>query len=194
MELIERKLLCPAVIESPVIHDRDGEPQPINQAFNPEEIYLQAVKYALAQGRTRILLYASQTRTSSPVQVIRKNRRSTPGRRHQHRGNLPEPLHQAEKGNTGPIPGLSQRIGAGQLHGADRGDRPASRGLHYHWPPHSLGEHHHPDDRPGTPDPRGEGGLPGAGIHRAARHERKSFTTGGSTHRSPNRRRPSGKE
>ena len=72
MELIERKLLCPAVIESPVIHDRNGEPQPINQAFNPEEIYLQAVKYALAQGRTRILLYASQTRTSSPVQVIRK--------------------------------------------------------------------------------------------------------------------------
>ncbi len=72
MELIERKLLCPAVIESPVIHDRNGEPQPINQAYNPEEIYLQAVKYALAQGRTRILLYASQTRTNSPVQVIRK--------------------------------------------------------------------------------------------------------------------------
>ena len=72
MELIERKLLCPAVIESPVIHDHSGEPQPINQAYNPEEIYLQVVKYALAQGRTRILLYASQTRTNSPVQVIRK--------------------------------------------------------------------------------------------------------------------------
>ena len=72
MELIRMKLLCPAVIESPVIHDRNGEIQPINQASNPEHIYHQAVRYALAQGRTRVILYASQTRTSTPMQVIRK--------------------------------------------------------------------------------------------------------------------------
>ena len=72
MELIEKKLLCPAVIESPVIYDRRGNPQPISRADNPEEIYHQAVRYALARGRSRILLYASQTRSASPLQVIRK--------------------------------------------------------------------------------------------------------------------------
>ena len=72
MELIKLKHLCPALIESPVIYDRDGNPQPINRASNPETIYHQAVRYALAQGRTRILLYASQTQDSSPRQVIRK--------------------------------------------------------------------------------------------------------------------------
>ncbi len=72
MELIKRGLLCPAVIESPVVCDRSGAPQPINQASNPDEIYHQAVRYALAQGRNRIILYASKTRTASPMQVIRK--------------------------------------------------------------------------------------------------------------------------
>ena len=72
MELIERKLLCPAMIESPVIYDRKGNPQPINQARNPEAIYHQAVRYAVSQGRARILLYASQTGESSPVQVVQK--------------------------------------------------------------------------------------------------------------------------
>ena len=75
MELIERKLLCPAVIESPVVYDRQGNPQTINQAMNPEEIYAQAVRYAIAQGRIRILLYVSQTRKSTPAQVIRKTTR-----------------------------------------------------------------------------------------------------------------------
>ena len=70
MELIDRKLLCPAVIESPVLCEPGGETQPISQAKNPEAIYHQAVRYALAQGRSRILLYASQTRERSPVQVI----------------------------------------------------------------------------------------------------------------------------
>ena len=76
MELIGRKLLCPAVIESPVIYDRTGSPQPINQASNPEQIYHQAVRYALAQGRSRILLYVSQTRTLSPMEVIGKTVRT----------------------------------------------------------------------------------------------------------------------
>ena len=75
MELIERKLLCPAVIESPLVCGPDGAPQPINQASNPEAIYHQAVRYALAQGRSRILLYVSQTQEHSPVQVIRKTTR-----------------------------------------------------------------------------------------------------------------------
>ena len=70
IELIERKLLCPAVIESPVICEPGGEVQPISQAKNPEAIYHQAVRYALGQGRSRILLYVSQTREHSPVQVI----------------------------------------------------------------------------------------------------------------------------
>ena len=75
MELINRKLLCPALIESPVIQDRNGKVQPINQASNPEHIYHQAVRYALAQGRNRIILYVSQTRTSTPMEVIRKTTR-----------------------------------------------------------------------------------------------------------------------
>ena len=72
IELIGMKLLCPAVIESLVVHDRQGEQQRINQARNVDEIYLQAVRYAIGQGRSRILLYASQTQTESPRQVITK--------------------------------------------------------------------------------------------------------------------------
>ena len=72
MELIEAGLLCPVVIESPVVCDQNGNPQPISRASNPEIIYLQAVRYALAQGRNRILLYVSQTRKNSPVEVIRR--------------------------------------------------------------------------------------------------------------------------
>ena len=75
MELIQQKLLCPAVIESPLVCGPDGEPRPINQASNPEEIYHQAVRYALGQGRSRILLYVSQTQEHSPVQVIRRTTR-----------------------------------------------------------------------------------------------------------------------
>lgn len=72
MELIDRGRLCPALIESPVICGPDGENQPVNRARNPEAIYHQAVRYALAQGRSRILLYVSQTREHTPVQVVRR--------------------------------------------------------------------------------------------------------------------------
>ena len=72
MELIEKKLLCPVVIESPVTCDSNGNIQPINQASNPESVYHQAVRYALSQGRTRIVLYVSQTQRHTPLQVIRR--------------------------------------------------------------------------------------------------------------------------
>ena len=71
-DLIDRDVLCRARIESPVVLDHNGEIQPINQASNPENIYLQAIRYAIGKGRTKILLYVSQTRLMSPMQVIRK--------------------------------------------------------------------------------------------------------------------------
>ena len=70
--LIDRRILCSARIESPIILDQNGELQPINQANNPENIYLQAIRYAVAQGRSKILLYVSQTRRSTPLQVMQK--------------------------------------------------------------------------------------------------------------------------
>ena len=70
-ELIERDILCPAVIESPILRDTEGRVQPINQASNLETVYYQAVRYALAQGRTRIILYVSSNQDSTPSQVIR---------------------------------------------------------------------------------------------------------------------------
>lgn len=72
-ELIEtHKALCPALIESPVLHDEDGYPQPISQARNLEYIYLQTIKYAIAQNRSRILLYVSHNNDNSPLQVMDK--------------------------------------------------------------------------------------------------------------------------
>ena len=94
MELIQQKLLCPAVIESPLVCGPDGEPRPINQASNPEEIYHQAVRYALGQGRSRILLYVSQTQEHSPVQVDTEDHPAAPTGRHQRRGSPPEYLGQ----------------------------------------------------------------------------------------------------
>ena len=70
--LIERGILRPAIIESPVIHDSNGHPQPINQAANIEHIYRQAVLYAVANNRSKILLYVSQTPEYTPVQVTRR--------------------------------------------------------------------------------------------------------------------------
>ena len=70
-ELIQRDVLCPAVIESPILHDGQGRLQPINQASNLETIYFQAIQYALAQGRTRIILYVSSNRESTPSEVIK---------------------------------------------------------------------------------------------------------------------------
>ena len=68
-QLIDRKLLRPAVIESPVVHDANGQLQAINQAANIEHIYTQSVLYAIADNRTKIILYVSQTQEYTPVQV-----------------------------------------------------------------------------------------------------------------------------
>ncbi len=69
-ELIDAGILCPALIESPIVHDSNGDPQPISKASNLENIYRQAVRYAIAQGRSKILLYVSQTQEYSPLQII----------------------------------------------------------------------------------------------------------------------------
>ena len=66
-ELIDKGILCPAIIESPIIHDQNGDPQPINRANNIESIYLQAIRYAMGNGRSKILLYVSQTQDHSPT-------------------------------------------------------------------------------------------------------------------------------
>ena len=75
-ELIERDILCHAVIESPIIHDHNGQVQPINRAANLPGIYLQAVRHAIARGRNKILLYASQTREHTPLEIIRQTARA----------------------------------------------------------------------------------------------------------------------
>lgn len=71
-ELIDQGHLCPAIIESPIIHDRNGQPQPINQANNLDQIYRQAVSYAIANGRSKIILYVSGSREFSPLEIITK--------------------------------------------------------------------------------------------------------------------------
>ena len=70
-ELIARKILNPAIIESPVIHDAAGLPQPINQAANIDLIYQHAVEYAIADGRSKIILYVSPTKNQTPSQVMK---------------------------------------------------------------------------------------------------------------------------
>ena len=74
-ELMDLGVLCPAVIESPIILDAQGMPQPLSRASNIDHIYYQAVQYAIAQHRTKILLYVSQTQEYTPSQVIRRIQR-----------------------------------------------------------------------------------------------------------------------
>ena len=70
-ELIDQDRLCPAIIESPLIVDAHGDLQKIGQAKNLPSLYREAVKYAVGQGRTKIILYVSQTPEQTPVQVMR---------------------------------------------------------------------------------------------------------------------------
>ena len=74
MELIERDILCPAVIESPVILGPEGRPQKIGLAGNLPQIYLEAVRYAVAQGRTKIILYVSRTPESTATEIMERTR------------------------------------------------------------------------------------------------------------------------
>ena len=71
-QLIERGLLGPAIIESPIITGPDGLIQPISQANNLPGIYRRSVDYALAQGRTRIVLYVSQTKSHTPSAIMKQ--------------------------------------------------------------------------------------------------------------------------
>lgn len=70
MELIQRGILCPAVIESPAIRGPGGAYQPVNQAANLARIYRDAVRYAVAQGRAKIILYVSQNAGHTPLEVM----------------------------------------------------------------------------------------------------------------------------
>lgn len=69
-ELIDQGVLCPAHIISPIIFSRDGDVQRISQASNLPNIYLEACRHAIANGRTKILLYVSQTPEHTPIQVM----------------------------------------------------------------------------------------------------------------------------
>lgn len=69
-ELIERGVLCPALITSPMVTDSLGAPQPPSAAANLTALYRQAVNYALAQGRRKIILFVSGTRGRTPSAVI----------------------------------------------------------------------------------------------------------------------------
>ena len=68
-ELIDAGKLVPPVIESPAVSDALGEPQPIGRAANLPNIYLQAVRYAIAQGRSKIILFVSGTASATPSQI-----------------------------------------------------------------------------------------------------------------------------
>ena len=68
-ELIEQGRLVPPIVESPAVSDGSGEPQPIGRAANLPNIYLQSVRYAVAQGRNKIILFVSGTANATPSQV-----------------------------------------------------------------------------------------------------------------------------
>ena len=70
MELIRRGILCPAIIESPVIRGPGGAYRPVNQAANLARIYRDAVRYAVAQGRAKIILYVSQNADRTPLEIM----------------------------------------------------------------------------------------------------------------------------
>ena len=69
-DLIDRGVLCPADVRAPLIQDRSGRIQKIGQASNLPEIYLEAVRHAIANGRSKILLYVSQTAEQPPAKVM----------------------------------------------------------------------------------------------------------------------------
>lgn len=69
-QLIERGLICPARIESPLLQDKAGNIQPINQAANLADLYIRSVDYAVSQGRHKIILYVSANSEEPPRQVM----------------------------------------------------------------------------------------------------------------------------
>ena len=73
-ELIEMGQLVPPVVISPGISDNRGEPQSIGKAGNLPEIYLQAVRHALQDGRHKIILYVSGTAGKGPTEIAEETR------------------------------------------------------------------------------------------------------------------------
>ena len=71
-ELIERGILVPPVIITPVITDAGGNPVPINRAANPAETYLRAVRYGLSQGRRKFIIYVSSSGRTRPRDNARR--------------------------------------------------------------------------------------------------------------------------
>lgn len=70
-ELIDLGILCPAVIESPIVTDAaTGLPLPPNRASNLPAVYLKAINHALARGKSKIILFVSGTQSLTPLQVI----------------------------------------------------------------------------------------------------------------------------
>ena len=69
-ELIDAKLLVPPVIESLVTYGPDRQRKPIGQAKNLPALYRDTALYAIAQGRTKIVLYVSRTPDHTPTQVM----------------------------------------------------------------------------------------------------------------------------
>lgn len=74
-ELIASGVLCPAVIESLIPYGSDRQLKPIGQARNLPAIYRDAVLYAVAQGRSKIILYVSQTPEQTPTQVMQETQK-----------------------------------------------------------------------------------------------------------------------
>ena len=70
IELIEAGLLCPPIIESPVVYDQNGEVQPIGQATNLVALYKRTVEYAISRNRRKIVLFVSANGDDSPSKVI----------------------------------------------------------------------------------------------------------------------------
>ena len=68
-ELIDQGVLVPPTIVTPVNTDPEGQPIPIGKAANPAGIYANAVRYALSQGRRKIIIYVSGNRNSKPRAV-----------------------------------------------------------------------------------------------------------------------------
>lgn len=75
-ELIKLGHLVPPHIVSLDVTDPSGNTTPINRAHNVIELYLQAIRYALADNRRKIILYVSRTATLTPKEVIRQTQQA----------------------------------------------------------------------------------------------------------------------
>ena len=62
-------MLVPPVVESPAVSNSRGEPEPIGKAGNLPGIYHKAVRYAIGNGRNKIILYVSGTPNRTPTEI-----------------------------------------------------------------------------------------------------------------------------